>query len=305
MTDATHRDDIHRLLDEAFVGVELTPDSQDLKEEMRANLVARVAELEASGHSPVDAPRRAIAELGDIGDLLDAPGVEPEAGRGGRGHSHRVRPEPALIVGIVVAALAATIGLLLATLGAIGVLPLPVGVLFALVGITATGVAWIVGDSLAHETTTNHPMPVKRASGYFLASLLAAYGLGLGGLIALLAIPAWVVIFAAFGVVAAIIGFALLGATQTNRRKAWARAQRRDRPALRRRFDEEPETAARFVIYTVVIWVVAFTLFVVLSFTLGWVWSWLALLGGFAAMMILMARMMFGPVEVRTQPHAK
>ena len=41
--------DIHRLLDEAFQGVEMTPDAQDLKEEVRANLVARTAELEAAG----------------------------------------------------------------------------------------------------------------------------------------------------------------------------------------------------------------------------------------------------------------
>ena len=35
--------DIHRLLDEAFAGIEMTPDAQDLKEEVRANLVARTA----------------------------------------------------------------------------------------------------------------------------------------------------------------------------------------------------------------------------------------------------------------------
>ena len=39
--------DVHRLLDEAFAGVLMTPDLQDLKEEMRANLVARTGEIEA------------------------------------------------------------------------------------------------------------------------------------------------------------------------------------------------------------------------------------------------------------------
>ena len=38
--------DIHRLLDEAFQGIDMTPDAQDLKEEVRANLVARVDERE-------------------------------------------------------------------------------------------------------------------------------------------------------------------------------------------------------------------------------------------------------------------
>ena len=53
--------DIHRLLDEAFQGVDMTPDAQDLKEEVRANLVARTAELEASGAAPADAARQARA----------------------------------------------------------------------------------------------------------------------------------------------------------------------------------------------------------------------------------------------------
>ena len=68
--------DIHRLLDEAFAGVDMTPDAQDLKEEVRANLVARTAELEAAGKSSSDAARDAIAELGDVpvGDLADGVG---------------------------------------------------------------------------------------------------------------------------------------------------------------------------------------------------------------------------------------
>ena len=299
MTDQTPRatsGEIHRLLDDAFAGVEITPDTQDLKEEVRANLVARVAELEDAGRPPAEAARRAITELGDVRELVDpsptngrpAPtGWEAEALR------HRVRPEPAFVVGIVVASLAALVGLLLAALGAADVLPLPAGVLLTLLGIGSTGVAWIVGDTLAHETTTNHPMPAPRAGGYFLASLLAVYGLGVGGLVALDALPTWAIALAALGVVAAVVLFAFLGATQTNRRKAWARELLRQQPPARSRFEEEPETAARFGIYTAVIWLVSFAGFVVLGLTTGWAWSWLALLAGFVAMMVTLARMLF------------
>jgi hypothetical protein len=52
--------DIHRLLDEAFAGVEMNPERRDLKEEMRANLVARVAELQSSELARGAAARRAI-----------------------------------------------------------------------------------------------------------------------------------------------------------------------------------------------------------------------------------------------------
>lgn len=299
MTDDLRRPvggDLHRLLDAAFAGVEMTPDAQDLKEEIRANLLARVAELEAAGQSPADAARHAIDELGDVHVLLDAPGV-PVAGspmgwdRATR--RYRVRPKPRFVVGIVVAALAATIGLVLAALGATGALSLPTGVMIALLGIGATGVAWIVGGSLSQETTTNHPMPASRAGGYFLASFLAVYGLGFGGLVALGALPVWAVVFAVLSAVAAIILFSFLGATQTNRHKAWVRALQRTQPRPVNRFEEEPETAARFGIYTAVVWTVSSAVFLVLGFTIGWAWSWVTFLGGFAVWMVMLARMQF------------
>jgi hypothetical protein len=63
--------DVHRLLDEAFAGIEMTPERQDLKEEVRANLIARAAELEAGGMAGDAAARQAIGELGDVRTILD------------------------------------------------------------------------------------------------------------------------------------------------------------------------------------------------------------------------------------------
>ncbi|MBB5867793.1 MFS family permease [Allocatelliglobosispora scoriae] len=301
MTDDTHRPvggGLHRLLDAAFAGVEMTPDAQDLKEEIRANLLARVAELEAAGRSPADAAQHAIDELGDVRALLDPPGTSAPASPSGWDDAtqrYRVRPKPRFVVGIVVAALAVAIGLTLAILGASDALPLPIGVTIALLGIAASGVGWIVGDSLAQETTTNHPMPSSRAGGYALASFLAVYGLGFGGLVAVGALPGWAIVFAILGAVAAIILFSFLGATQTNRHKAWVRALQRTQRQPRNRFEEEPETAARFGIYTAVLWTVTAAVYIVISFTVGWTWSWVVFLGGFAAFMIMLARMLFGP----------
>lgn len=312
MTDDTARPtggDIHRLLDGAFAGIEMTPDVQDLKEEVRANLLARVTELEASGAAPADAAVRAISELGDVHELLveggagapkatsaaTAPGWAAQAAALQR---YKVRPKPRFVVGIVVASLASFIGLVFLVLAVAGVLPLPIGVMIALVGVVSTGAAWLVGDSLAQETTTNHPMPTPRASGYFLATLLGALGLGFGALVLFRALPVWAVVFAALGVVASIVLFAILGATQTNRHKAWIRrmyGSGGDYPG--NRFEREPETAARFGIYIAVIWIVAFVAFLVLWFTIGWSWSWLAFVGGFVLMMLTLARMLFGPAK--------
>ena len=288
--------DIHRLLDEAFAGVEMTPDAQDLKEEVRANLVARTAELEAAGTPSSDAARQAISELGDVRELVD--GVDSPAAEDSYTAMqlrHRVRPKTGFVVRVVVWSLGFVVLFTLAVLGATGVLPLPVGAIIGLLGFASTGLGLVVGDSLSQETTTNHPMPEGRAGGYALATFLAMFGLGFGGLVALGQLPMWCVVFAALGVIASIILFAFLAASQTNRHKAWVRQAQHEASQVGNRFEEEPETAARFGIYTAVIWIVTFGVIAVLIFTVGWWWAPLAFLGGFAAMMILLARMLFGP----------
>ncbi|NEN07995.1 hypothetical protein G3T36_19225 [Diaminobutyricibacter tongyongensis] len=292
--------DVHRLLDEAFAGIDMTPETQDLKEEVRANLMARVADLEAAGVSPVDAAQQAVDELGDLHELVSesvgASGARPATVSGSQSAAvrlARVRPKPAFVVRVVIESIVATAGLVLGGVGATGVLPVPVGVTILLLGIGAAAVGLIVGDSLIQETTANHPMPRGRAGGYALASFLSLYGLGFAGLVAVGALPLWGIVFAAVGLVAGIVLFAFLGATQTNRHKAWVRQAQREL-TVPNRFEEEPESAARFGIYTAVIWIVALAVFVVLSFTVGWLWSWLALLGGFVAMLLVLAQMLFG-----------
>ncbi|KQX08067.1 MULTISPECIES: permease prefix domain 1-containing protein [unclassified Leifsonia] len=319
MTDNTFRrsgGDIHRLLDEAFAGVDMTPDAQDLKEEVRANLIARVADLEASGRSTTDAARQAIDELGDVraliadpsaADTVDSAGATTSApvasvtpprqtnpwNQNAAYLSARVRPKPAFVVRVVIASLVALAALVVAGLAAAGVLALPLGVTILMIGVGAVAAGWIVGDSLVQETTTNHPMPGRRGAGYALATILTVAGLGLGALIALGAIELWGIAIAAVILVAGIVLFSFLGATQTNRHKAWLRQAQREM-SVGNRFEEEPESAARFGIYTAVIWIVAFAAFIVLGFTIGWLWSWLALLAGFVVMMLVLAQMLFG-----------
>lgn len=293
----TENTDIHRLLDEAFGGITMTPDAQDLKEEVRANLIARAAELEAGGRTPGDAARQAIAELGDVRDLLDesmdASAPAPFESYATLQQRYRVKPKAGYVVRAVVWSLGAVVGIVLGVLGATGVLPLVIGPVIGLFGMASTGLGLLVGDSLHQETTTNHPMPENRAGGFAAATFLAAYGVAFGFMVAVGALPVWCVVFAALGVIAAIILFAFLGATQTNRHKAWTRQALAKEPA--NRFEREPETAARFGIYTVAIWLVTFAVIAVLVFTVGWWWAPVAFAGGFALMMLVLARMLFAP----------
>lgn len=287
--------DIHRLLDDVFTGIEMTPDIQDLKEEVRANLIARVAELETSGVAPAEAARLAIVELGDIRELIGDTDDEPHRVSGIHDDyaRHHVRPKTGFVVRIVVWSIAVIAGVGVGGFAATGHLPLPIGSTIALLGIAAAGLGLIVGDSLSQETTTNHPMPLLRATGYALATFLAAYGLGFVALIALQALPVWGIVIATLGLVAAIVLFTFLGASQTNRHKSWVRQAHARMPP--NRFETEPATAARFGIYTVAIWAVTFAVMVVLIVTVGWWWAPVAIVGGFVTMMLLLARMMWSP----------
>jgi hypothetical protein len=297
--------DIHRLLDDAFRDVAMTPDAQDLKEEVRANLVARVEELETSGVAPAEAAQRAIAELGDVRELLDeptdaaapwsagAPAVRANPWSAEAMARHRVRPKPAFVVRTVILSLVAAVALVLFVLGAFGVVPIAVVGLLGLGLAVSVPLGLVTADALRQETTTNHPLPTGRAVGFGLATFALLEALALGGAFAVDLEQIWLAVIAALLLVAAVAVFSWLGATQTNRHKAWTRQSHADMPP--NRFEEEPETAARFGIYTAVIWIVTFAVIVLLVFTVGWWWGLLAFVGGFAAMMLVLARMLFGP----------
>lgn len=284
--------DLHRLLDQAFAGVEMTPEAQDLKEEIRANLVARVADLERAGLSPGAAVQRATAELGDVRSLLDEtePRTDSPAAAWAR---FRVRPRPAFVVRTVVLAALAVAALAVLVLATLDVaVPAPAQVAAILAVALTTGV--IVTDALRQETTTNYPMPDLRATGYGAATAVALAGAGAAWLDLTGAGLPWL-IGGVLAVVAAAVAFTYLGATQTNRHKPWVRHQQAAQRDVGDRFTTDPAAAARFGIYTLTLWLVALTVFAVLGLTVGWAWSWLALVGGFAVMMLVLARMLFVP----------
>lgn len=283
--------DIHRLLDEAFADVEPTPEAQDLKEEVRANLIARVAELESSGRTPADAAREAIGELGDVRELL--------GGREDTRHDattaaylrNRVRPKPGFVVRTVLLSLVAAACLVLFVLGALGVVPIGLAALLGLGAGVAVPLGFVTADALLQETTTNHPLPPARAGGFGAATFGVLAALALGAAFAVHIESVAIVVIAALLLVASIALFSWLGATKTNRHKSWVREAHAGMPP--NRFEQEPEVAARFGIYTAAIWLVTFGVMVLLIFTVGWWWAPLAFVGGLAFMMIVLGRMMF------------
>ncbi|RIV32722.1 permease prefix domain 1-containing protein [Micromonospora radicis] len=284
--------DVHRLLDEAFAGVEMCPERQDLKEEIRANLVARVGELLDAGHSPAVAARQAMTELGDLRPLLDTAPAAGTPSTHAEWERHRVRPTPGYLVRTVLSAALGVTGLVLLALAVAGT-AVPPG--WSLVAVAAVAIAAGAGtaDALRQETSTNYPMPAARAGAYGAAVALVLAGLGAGWSYRTNEDLPWLV-GGALAVVTAVALFAYLGGTQTNRHKPWLLRLMADHRDGADRFTRDPATAARFGLYTATIWLVAIAAFAVLSFTVGWVWSWLALLGGAVVMLVLLARMQFG-----------
>ncbi len=302
---------IHRYLDGVFADVALTPEVQDLKEEIRGNLAARVSELEASGMDATAASRKAIKELGDVNDIVAQLGVDqdPDDRKGsGRTHVHgpratiisaharnKVRPRPGFVVRAALLSIAAAAG--------------AAAYVFSLVGgdsgsrlaagpaaiVVALPIGLLVADSLRQETTANHPLPTWRAAAYGLATALLLGGLGLVGFRAA-GSPheGWLVTAGVPLVVAAVVAFAYLGATQTNRKKAWARvAEDEFTTPAEARFNDDPAAQARFGIYSGVVWISALGTFIATSIQFGFKWSWLAFLVALLIEMAMVARVVF------------
>jgi len=314
---------IHRYLDGVFANIPLTPDVQDLKEEIRGNLAARVAELEASGADPTAASRKAIKELGDIDEIIaqlgddeaETPPVGAARSGAGRPRPHRsappgvrvstteaylrnkVRPHPGYVARTVLLSLATAVGAvayIIALVGGDSSWVLSAG---AAACVVAIPIGLLVTDSLVQETTANHPLPLWRAIGYGLSTAVILGGLALLGLyVAASPRDAWLVMAGVPLVVLAIVAYSYLGATQTNRKKAWAREVEHDffanaQPA--NRLEEDPAAAARFGIFSGILWITAIGAFIVLSIQIGFAWSWVAFFAALLIQMALVAGMVF------------
>jgi hypothetical protein len=167
---------------------------------------------------------------------------------------------------------------------------------FALAAFFGVVIAALVDDSLRQETSTHFRMPNARAIGYGLAAGALGGGIATGVLYLWHLESIGLLATAIVLVLAAAIAFIALGVTQTNRLKPWALAQNRQYEADDR-FSQDPIAAARFGLYTVIIWVLAITVFIVLSIAIGFVWSWLALVAGFVVFFLVLARMLFRPTK--------
>jgi len=294
-TKNTHS--IHRHLDALFADVTLTPDVQDLKEEIRGNLTARVAELEATGVPAAKAADQAIAELGDIEEILGSVregGDEPRS-TAAMYRANRVRPRPGFVLRTILLGVVTLAVAIVVTFAATNILHWNAGVQVAL-AIVGVGlpVGILVADSLRQETAASYPLPRGRAAWYGASTAVAVAGLAMGLVIADVPSELWPLAVGVPLLVASGLMFTYLGVTQSNRRKAWVR-ELEDRYIAADRFQNDPAAASRFGLYAGVIWMVAILAFIVMVLKVGSVQALIAIFAGVIATMILLARMQFGP----------
>jgi hypothetical protein len=293
---------IHRYLDEVFAEFPRTPESADLKEELRGNLQSRVSELEAPGIAPEAAAAKAIREVGDIRALINEVHDDEPAGTPGDTAArlialNRVKMSAPYVVRSVLLALLLAAGVILVALGTAHILDWPITTLVVVASLSGVIVGLLTADALVHETAQHFAMPADRAIGFGAAGAVELAGLAFVGIY--LGTPSVLSLLIAGCALALVSLVALigLGVTQTNRQKPWVKDLNKAY-AIDDRFSNDPAAAARFGLYTVIIWLLAIGAFIGLSIAIGFVWSWVALLAGLVVFMLVLVRMLF-PAEPR------
>lgn len=287
---------IDNRLDEVFCEYPSSPQLSDLKAELRADLTAQVREAVQQGAAADEAARTVLTRFGDLNAVVAEVANDSTPHEAAAHQLDRVRPGVGFILRTVALSLVVLASAVVVATGAIGVFALPSAVLFVVLAVgVAIPAGVITADSLRQETTQHYPMPRRRALAYAMAAVVGVAGVGLVGIG--FTDPGMLIPLAVTGgvlLVTSIAGLIILGVTQTNRAKAWVHELHREHYG-QDRFSQDPMAAARFGIYTVVIWTVAIAAFIVLTIKLSIVVSWLALVAGFVVFMLVLATMLFGP----------
>jgi hypothetical protein len=253
---------------------------------------------------------KAAAELGDVSALADEISLKrrrevyEEAYLGIRRYMKAPRVAAwvisgALLLSGLTAAAIAYVSLPLAGLGR----PEQYGGLFGtiMVSLCLTVPAFCF-LGLTQESASRYPMSKKRAAWYALAAFLLSAGVSLLPLTYFSAgyTPPGL---AAAGALGVLMPFAIPGAallvflclTEKDRSKPWARELRSG--ALKREMEiwNDPATANRFGLFSGAIWIFAAGLFLVLGFTIGFRFSWLAFVFATAFQLLLQGIMCHSP----------
>ena len=278
------------LVDSLFEKYEQTAALVDFKEELLANLNAKIESFVKKGMDGESAFAKASTELGDVSALADELSLKKrkevfeEVYMDVRKYMNAKRVAAYVISGVL--ALFGIIVALITFFAAKGYgdfrsahgLTGFFGVMLPFLTAAAAGFTWL---GLTQETASMHPLSGKRAVWYAVAAGLVAFGL--------LAMP--LVYFALksnrggheiLTLVSIIIPFILpgigmlvfLSLTEKDRLKPWARNFRNTAVQQEMEMWKDPAAASRFGMLSGAIWIFAAGLFVLLGFAISFKYSW-------------------------------
>jgi hypothetical protein len=293
-------------VDELFCNYEETAALTDFKEELRSNLEDRIKDLQGKDMSYPAAFYKATVELGDISALADEitlkkkQEVFEDMYMGTRRYMTAKRTLLFIIGGAIVC-----FGLIVTALAWFST-ETEIAALGSALIFCPAGAALLTFMGLTQETSARYPMPWKRAVFYALSAGLLIFGVliipvsyfgsleipvasliqnGISsaentGLLSSIAVLLPFVLPAA-----ALLVFLIL--TEKDRSKPWVAAQRSEMMKRENERFADPVFAKRYGMLSGIIWILAITAFVLLTFTVGIKFSWLAVVAGVVGQLLI------------------
>jgi hypothetical protein len=294
-------------VDSLFAGDEETKTLADFKEELLANLGAKIESLVKNGMDETAAFAKASAELGDVSALADELSLKKrkEVFEEVYMDIRKYMTAPR-VAGYVIFGVLAFFGLLtggmayfssrhiIATERWVSLTAL-FGAMMpfltaAIVGFTFLGVT--------QETAAAYPIPKKRAAWYAAAAGLIAFGITVAPItfFAIRSTGEPVELAGSLGVLLVFMlpGIGLLAflvLTEKNRLKPWVTEMTAG--AIRREMAlwNDPAVAARFGMFSGAIWIFAAGFFILLGFLIGFKFSWLVFVFAVAVQLLVQGLM--------------
>lgn len=291
-----------------FADYEQTPELADFMEEMESNLNDRISALQRKGLAQEAAIQKALAELGDVSTLANELGQKKK---------QEVYSEMYMKTRSYISARrGALYALCYLMLGAAVLIPLIVwfssgmqlDAVATLLPFGTVGVLGLVYLGLTQETAAREAMRPKRAIWYVLAAALICFGIvsslivytsgehfaaeelaahGGGANASLASAISVLLVFALPGAALGIF----LALTEKDRKKPWMKKQIAESAAQMKSPFSSQVSATRFGLFSGALWIAAVAAFLVLSITVGFTFSWLALAAALILQLLLLAAM--------------
>lgn len=257
---------IKNYVDPLFSNIHETKQLRELKEEISTNLLDKINDFIAHGRNPDEAFHQAVADLGDMSELIESLKKASDA----KGNENLFPIGKKHVIGYVTASAVLLIGMMVGGIVCLQQKGWLVALAFFMPFILVAAPIYIY-FGLTQETATDYGMNHKRALLYSLASEILLFGVFASG-IEHFQNQSIVVVFSTlmpFVIVSAII-FTYLGLTEKSRRKMdsdWAK-QWVD-------YYSNPQTSIVRGAISGALWIFSIGAFFLLGFTWSWKFSWI------------------------------